>query len=386
MKKVRLGVIGIGNMGTFHARSALEGKIPGCELAAVCDADPDALKKFGEVKGFTDSAELIRSGTVDAVLVATPHYGHTTIGIDALENGLHLLLEKPISVHKADCERLIAARKKNPELVFAAMFNQRTVPSYRKVRDLIKNGELGEIRRINWIITTWFRTEHYYASGGWRATWSGEGGGVLLNQCPHQLDLFQWIFGMPARVTSHCGFGKFHNIEVEDDVTAYLEYADGTTAVFVTNTGESPGTNRLEAVGERGRLVIENEQLHFLRNEVPMSEFRRTSDKAFAKPPVWDISIPVTEEAGQQHNVITSNFVDAILNGTDLIAPAEEGIHSVELANAMLYSAFQDKTVELPLDGAAYEAVLQEKIKNSTFRKQEPAKKGDEDLSASFNG
>ncbi len=384
MDKVRLGIIGIGNMGTAHAKSVLDGRIPGCELGAVCDEDPEALKKFPDIKGYTDSAELIRSGKVDAILVGTPHYSHTTIGVDGLENGLHVLLEKPISVHKADCERLIDAHKKNPELVFAAMFNQRTVPCYRKVRELITGGELGQIRRINWIITTWFRTEAYYASGGWRATWSGEGGGVLLNQCPHQLDLFQWIFGMPEKITSHCGFGKYHDIEVEDDVTAYMEYADGATAVFITNTGEAPGTNRLEAVGERGRLVVENDRLHFLRNEVPMSEFSRTSERAFAKPPLWDVSIPVSQEAGQ-HNEIIRNFADAILTGKDLIAPAEEGIHSVELANAMLYSAFQDKPVSLPLDGAAYEAALRDRIKNSTFEKK-VVKKADEDLASSFNG
>ncbi len=383
MKKVRLGIIGMGNMGTAHAKSLQDGKVPGCELAGVFDVDKASLARFPDIKSYGDTGEMFRSGDVDAVLVATPHYSHTTIGIEALENGIHLLVEKPISVHKADCERLIAAHEKNPNLVFAAMFNQRTEPYYKKVRELVKNGELGRIWRINWIITTWFRTETYYASGGWRATWKGEGGGVLLNQCPHQLDLFQWIFGMPAKVRSFCGFRKFHDIEVEDDVTAYMEYADGATAIFITNTGEAPGTNRLEVVGEQGRLVVEDQQLNFLRNEVPMSEFSRTSDQAFARPDVWEVSIPVKGTAGK-HVEILRNFTDAILHGKELIAPAAEGIHSVELANAMLYSAFRDATVELPLDGAAYEEALNQKIQGSTHQKK-VVRKSDEDFTKSFD-
>ncbi|MFN3685171.1 MAG: Gfo/Idh/MocA family protein, partial [Fimbriimonadaceae bacterium] len=244
--EVRLGIIGIGNMGSHHVRSMPQ--VRRCRLTAVCDVVPSKMDWIDGVDKFVDSRELIRSGLVDAVLVATPHYDHTTIGIDALDNGLHLLTEKPISVHKADCVRLIAAHKRNPNLKFAAMFNQRTDPHYQRIRRIVRGGELGEIQRTSWIITDWFRSEAYYASGGWRATWAGEGGGVLLNQCPHNLDLFQWICGVPTRVDAKCSFGKYHRIEVEDEVTAYLEYANGATGVFVTSTGEAPGTNRLEIV------------------------------------------------------------------------------------------------------------------------------------------
>ena len=177
MDKVRLGIIGVGGMGSGHAKQVLDGQIPRCELVAVCDVDPERLKAYPKQKQFSSSAELIRSGEVDAVLVATPHYGHTTIGIDALSCGLHTLVEKPISVTVADAKRLIAAykkaQKKNPDLRFCAMFNQRTDPYYIKMHDLIEKGELGTIRRSNWIITNWFRTESYYRSGGWRATWAG---------------------------------------------------------------------------------------------------------------------------------------------------------------------------------------------------------------------
>jgi predicted dehydrogenase len=370
---IRLGIIGIGNMGSDHARNILAGKVPRLRLAAVCDLDAERLNFAGDIKTFTDSRQLIRSGEVDAVIVATPHYSHTTIGIDALEQGLHVVVEKPISVHKSDCERLIAAHAKRGGQVFSAMFNQRTDPFYQKIRDLIRSGELGEIRRINWIITNWFRTEAYYASGGWRATWAGEGGGVLLNQCPHNLDLLQWMFGMPVSVRAFCRFGQYHDIEVEDDVNAFMQFKNGATGVFITTTGEAPGTNRLEISAERGKLVYENERLSFTRNEVEMTKFSRTTKSGFAMPATWDVTIPVSGH-GEQHVGVLKNFVAAILDGAPLIAPAEDGIHSVELANAMLYSSFTGKTIEMPLDGKAYERHLKKLIASSTVKKKAPPK------------
>ncbi len=368
MNSVRLGIIGIGNMGSGHAEKIVSGKISRCELTAVCDPAPEKFTRYPNAKGFTRSDELIRSGAADAVLIATPHYDHTTIGIDALQRGLHVLVEKPISVHKADCERLIAAHR-NPKQVFAAMFNQRTDPYYLKVRDLIRNGELGPIRRINWIITNWFRTEAYYKLGNWRATWAGEGGGVLLNQCPHNLDLFQWFFGMPKRVRGFCNIGRYHNIEVEDDVTAYFEYADGATAVFITSTGEAPGTNRLEITAENGKLVFDNDALVFTRNETPMTEFNRTAAKSFATPATKESKFTFPDHGGQ-HVEVLQNFIDAILDGKPLIAPAPEGIHSVELANAILFSSARNQTIELPFDAAAYEQHLKEKFPTSRYKKR----------------
>lgn len=382
--ELRCAVIGLGNMGGVHARSILDGKVPRLRLTAVCDTNP-ALFKFGpEVQTFTDSRELIRSGAADAVVIATPHFSHTTIGIDALENGLHTLVEKPLSVHKADCQRLIAAYEKTEALVFAAMFNQRTDPFYQKIRALLQSGELGEVRRVNWTITNWFRTEAYYASGGWRATWAGEGGGVLLNQCPHNIDLFQWMFGMPQQVRAFCSFGRYHDIEVEDDVTAYMNFENGATAVFTTSTGEAPGTNRLEIAAERGRLVYENDELRFTRNEVPMTEFSRTTSSGFATPPVWDVLIPLGKSHGEQHNGILKNFTAAVLDGAPLIAPAPEGIRSVELANAFLYSALTDATVTMPLDAAAYEARLQQLIAGSRTKAEPVAAAPASDFSSSF--
>jgi len=385
MANVRLGIVGIGNMGSSHLREILAGKISRLEVAAICDTNPEKLAKFPQVKAFSESAAMIRSGLIDAILICTPHYGHTTIGIDALRQGLHLLVEKPLSVHKADCERLIAAYDKRPKQgqLFAAMFNQRTDPHYIKLRKMIQGGELGEIRRVNWIITDWFRTEAYYASGGWRATWSGEGGGVLANQCPHNLDLMQWLFGLPTKVRGFCQFGKWHDIETEDAVTSYLEYANGATGVFITSTGEAPGTNRLEVAAERGKVVIEGGKITFTRNLTAMGEFSKTTEQAFARPEVWHIDIPVNGHGGQ-HNEVLQNFADAILDGTELIAPAQDGIRSVELGNAMVLSTLLDQTVTLPLDGALYERELTKLIAGSKFQKKTGKAAAGDDFSKSY--
>lgn len=379
---VRLGIIGIGVMGRAHVETLLSGEVEGCELCAVCNRHEDKLEPYKDtLKIYTDSRELIRSGEVDAVLIATPHYEHTTIGIDALEQGLHVLVEKPISVHKADCERLIAAHKKKKQ-VFSAMFQMRTIPYYQRMKKLIDDGELGEIQRVSWITTKWYRPQIYYAAGGWRATWKGEGGGVLLNQCPHNLDLFQWLCGMPKRVHGFASFGKYHDIEVEDEVTAYLEYGNGATGTFITSTGEFPGTNRLEIAGDKGLLVCEDGNVSFIRNEVSARKFSEETDEMFATPDVWNVTLP-TEEEGGMHRLIIQNFVDAIEKGTPLIAPAAEGIHSVELANAMLMSTWSGKPVDLPLDGKAYERRLKKAIRESTFEKK-TAKPAKADLSKSF--
>ncbi|MGF1530148.1 MAG: Gfo/Idh/MocA family protein [Puniceicoccaceae bacterium] len=382
---VKIGIVGIGSMGQNHARSLVDNKVKGAILGAVCDPNQAALDLFPQVKGFGNYEALIRSGEVDAVLIATPHYDHTTIGIASLEAGLHTLVEKPISVHKADCERLIAAHR-DPKVVFAAMFNQRTDPFWIKIRDLVKSGELGAIRRIHWVVTDWFRSDAYYNSGGWRATWSGEGGGVLLNQCPHNLDILQWIFGMPESIWADCRIGHHHNIEVEDEVTAYLRYANGATGVFITSTGEAPGTNRLEVAGERGKVIYENGQLRWERNEVETSTFCKTTNSKFSKPDIWNVSFPLdSSNHGPQHVGIMQNFVDAILEGKELLAPAAEGIHSVELANAMLLSAAKEAVVSLPINGEEYELLLKKRIEQSTFVKPETtAPAADEDFAASF--
>lgn len=362
---LRIGVLGVGNMGRGHALRFAEGRISHAALAAVCDADPKRLEDYGpDVATFTDPAALLRSGRVDAVVIATPHPSHADLTVAALKAGLHVLVEKPIAVHKAEAQRMIRAHARRKRQVFAAMFNQRTDPAYQRMRDLVAGGELGAVQRVNWIITDWFRTHAYYQSGAWRATWRGEGGGVLMNQCPHNLDLMVWIAGMPSRVRGFCRLGRYHPIEVEDDVTAYLEYPGGASGVFVTTTGEAPGTNRLEIAGTRGRLVFENNLLSIARNAQPSDAFSRTSTERFSTPAVTreEIALP---DRGPQHLGILQNFVASIRGEAQLLAPAAEGLHSLELANAILLSSLTNRTVDLPLDAAAYERRLKSLMRRS---------------------
>ncbi len=381
MDKVRLGIIGMGNIGKYHADYLLNKKVSRCELTAVCDPKVAALERYRPAQIFSDGGQLIKSGAVDAVIIATPHFQHATLGIMALENGVHAMVEKPVSSHKADAERLIQAHQKFSKVIFAGMFQLRTEPRYLKIQKLIKE-ELGQIVRVNWINTDWFRTEAYYTSSDWRATWKGEGGGVLLNQCLHNLDTLQWLCGMPKRVRGFCQCGRFHNIEVEDNVTAYLEWANGATGSFISSTGEAPGTNRLEIAGSKGRMVLENNRLTFIRNETDMLEFNRTARQGFVKPETWNVEIPF-ENATLPHATMVQNFVDAILDGAPLIAPGEEGIHSVELANVMVYSSLLGETVELPMDGAAWEKKLNRLIAESRVQKK-VVKVATDDFASSF--
>lgn len=373
MEQLRIGIIGVGNMGNQHAAYIQDGRINGAVLTAVLDKDPERVTYLknhlnSEVQVFNDEDAFFTSGLVDAVIIATPHYDHSYLAIKAFEHDLHVLCEKPAGVYTKQVREMNEAAEKSGK-TFSMMYNQRTNPLYQKLRELIQDGELGEIRRINWIITTWYRSQSYYDSGGWRATWAGEGGGVLINQCPHQLDLWQWMTGMmPKRMRAFCSFGKYRDIEVEDDVTAYAEYENGATGVFITTTGEAPGTNRLEITGDRGKVVIEDGKLDFWRLRVSEPEFNRTFKGGFGKPETWKVDIPIKGEQ-TAHPGITQNFTDAILKGTELLAPGKEGIKGLSLSNAMQLSTWLDDWVEFPLNEDLYYEHLQDKIKHSTVKK-----------------
>ncbi len=385
---VRLGIIGIGNQGSGYARHLTQdGWCPEIKLTAIADKNPARVEWAKntlpeDVTCFDNAIDMLDSGLIDACVVSIPHYDHPKYVMECMKRGIHVMCEKPAGVYTKQVREMNEEAKKHPEVVFGMMFNQRTDCLYRKMRELVQSGKYGRIRRTNWIITNWFRSEAYYRSGGWRAPWAGEGGGVLFNQCPHNIDLFQWICGMPTAVTAIGGLGKYHDIEVEDDCTALFEYENGATGVFVTTTGEAPGTNRLEIIGDRGKLVNEGGKLTFTRNEIPADVFNKTTPNSFGRPEVWDIDIPVNGN-GEQHNGIRKNFVNAILKGEKLIAPAEEGIKSVEMANAMLYSLMTGKRVELPLDAAMYEEHLKKLIANSRFVKKDEVKAG-VDMGKSF--
>ena len=374
MEKVRFGIIGVGNMGSSHAKKFLKGAVTNGVLTAVCDLKPAKLQKIKEMEGsenvatFTDYKEMFASGLCDAVIVAVPHYSHPPISIDAMNAGLHVICEKPAGVYTKQVKEMNEVAKKSDTL-FTMMFNQRTNCLYRKMHEMVQNGELGEIKRINWIITDWYRSQSYYDSGDWRATWRGEGGGVLFNQCPHQLDLLQWVTGMmPARVHTFCHFGKWHDIEVEDDVTAYLEYENGATGVFVTTTADAPGTNRFEITGNKGKLVCEDKKLVFHKLDVPEREFNATYKGGFGHPKAEVIEVE-TDGQNPQHVGILNNFSNAILGLEPLFVKGTEGLRGVELMDSMLLSTWLGKTVELPIDDDLYLAELNKRI--ATGRKKE---------------
>ncbi|MGI6336301.1 MAG: Gfo/Idh/MocA family protein [Eubacteriales bacterium] len=371
MQKLALGIIGAGNMGWGHTNNIMQGLVPEVELRAVCDIDEAKRNRVHEalpkVELYETAEQFFENAKIEAVLIATPHYSHPVYAIEAFKRGLNVLTEKPAGVYTKAVRQMNEAAEKSGK-VFGIMYNQRTNPVYQKVRELIAAGELGEIKRTNWIITNWYRSQAYYNSGGWRATWSGEGGGVLLNQDPHQLDLWQWMCGMPTKVRAFMQFGKGRDIEVENDVTAYVEYANGATGLFVTSTHETPGTNRFEVSGDMGKLVVENGKLTFDRNRVSEREFNATSTKG-GMPEHWLCEIP-TAPAPNGHAVVLSNFANACLKGDPLLAPGIEGIRGLTISNAMHLSAWTDTTVDIAtLDEDLYYELLQKHIRESKFVK-----------------
>ena len=361
MDRVRLGVIGIGNMGSEHCRIILSGKTPEMELCCVADIRPErrawaAEALPDEVRIYDSGEALIADGQCDAVLIAAPHYAHPPLTEAALRRGLHVLCEKPIAVYTAQTHAMLQAAEESGK-TFALMFNQRTNCVYRRLKQLLDSGELGGMKRVVWTITDWYRSQLYYDSGAWRATWDGEGGGVLLNQCPHQLDLLQWLCGMPTKVRAFCHEAKWHDIEVEDDVTAYLEYENGATGVFVTTTGDAPGTNRLELTFEMGKIVCENGKLLFDKLSVNEREFCRTEKEGFKKPDMEHLEIE-TDGSNEQHIGVLKAFADHILKGTPLVARGEEGIRGLTLSNAMHLSSWLGETVSIPFDEDLFLAEL----------------------------
>ncbi len=387
MDKVRFGVIGLGNMGSHHVDYL--NSVEGATLTAISDIDESKVKRFGErhnVKSFPRYEDLLESETVDAIIIATPHYHHPDIAKAAFDHDIHVLCEKPVAVTVGAARDLNLAKSKKPHLKFGLMYQTRTVPMYSKLREIVQSGELGDITRITWVVTEWFRTWTYYASGGWRATWAGEGGGVLLNQCPHNLDLLQWIPDMmPNRVTAVASLGKTHPIEVEDEVSAILEYSNGAIGHFITTTGEAPGSNRLEIAGDFGKIVADSGKLTFSRTRKSVRDIRENSPESFPSPETWTIDIPFDDKQATGHQVVTQNFVRAILHDEPLIARGEEGVRGLEIGNAMILSGLTHKSVELPLNADIYEKFIKENIAKYGGKKKLEKRAGTvTDFAASF--
>ena len=372
MEKIKLGIIGFGNMGSSHAKNLMEGKCPDFELTAVADINPDRLAWGKEnmpagITYFEDAIALLDSGLVNACIIAVPHYDHPRYAIECMKRGIHVMVEKPAGVYTKQAREMNEEAAKHPEVKFGMMFNQRTNHVYRKMRELVQSGKYGCLRRTNWLITNWYRPQAYYDSGSWRATWAGEGGGVLLNQCPHNLDLWQWICGMPVKVQSHVHYGKWHDIEVEDDVTTYVEYANGATGVFITTTGDAYGTNRFEIQMDKAKLVVEDDVLTVLEYDVAESEFTKTNTVPFGRMGAHPVEIE-TDGKSEQHVGVLNAWADAILRGGEMVAHGSEGINGLTLSNAMHLSSFLGKPIELPLDEDLYYEELMKRVKTSRLK------------------
>lgn len=367
MDKLKIGIIGVGNIGFAHAKSLFESKIEHAELTALCDISSKRREVIGElfpgIALFEDHNKLIDSGLADAVIIAVPHYSHAPIAVDCFNAGLHVMTEKPAGVYIRQAKQMIDAAKSSGK-TFGIMFNQRTHPLFAKAKEIVESGLLGKKKRFVWIITNWYRNQEYYNSGGWRGTWRGEGGGVLINQAPHNLDIWQWIFGMPSRITAFCNVGKYHHIEVEDDATIYAEYDDGAVATFITSTGEYPGTNRLEISGDLGKMIIENNIMQWWKLDCPERKYCFESGEHDALPKIEyeETKNTVRETA---HKGIIQNFVNNILYGEELLAPGVDGLCELTISNAAYLSAWTGKTVNIPFDENEFEELLNKKAENS---------------------
>ncbi|MCD7774299.1 MAG: Gfo/Idh/MocA family oxidoreductase [Clostridiales bacterium] len=369
---LRYAIIGIGNIGTSHVKMYKDGKIKEMVLTAVCDIKEDRLKAAKDlvpsVATFTDASEMMHSGLMDAVIIATPHYLHPPMATEALKAGLHVLCEKPAGVY-TKAVRELNEFVKTQDKTYAIMFNQRTNHIYRKAHELVKSGVYGELRRVNWLITDWYRTQRYYDSGGWRATWDGEGGGVLMNQAPHNLDLWQWICGMPQKITAFCHKGKWHDIEVEDDVTIYAEYPNGATGVFITSTGDCPGDNRLEITLDKATIVCTADSIEVTELKTQLSEFTYDKSVSGFQKPEYEKKETETDGLNEQHAGVTNAFASHILHGTPLVAEGTEGINGLTICNAAYLSSWLGKTVELPLDEDLYLSELNKRRATSKAKK-----------------
>ena len=381
MKNIRVGIIGVGNIGYAHLSCIAKGGIRGMTLGALCDIAPAKRERlaseFPGIRIFEDGDELISSGLVDAVIVATPHYFHPHFVKYALERGVHVLSEKPAGVNVSEVIKANGAAAESKAL-YGIMFNQRTDPLFRKAKEIIDGGGIGEPKRLVWIVTNWYRTQSYYDSGSWRATWNGEGGGVLINQAPHNIDIWQWLFGMPAKVTAFCHEGLYHDIGVEDDATIYAEYENGASAVFITTTGEAPGTNRLEISGDKGKLVLEKNELRYTKLGIPEREFCFTEKTSSGIPPTEEF-VCKFDQTRDGHELILENFASAVLENASMIAPGTDGINELSITNAAFLSSWTGKTVELPLsaeDIAGFDRLLEEKRTEEKARGPENRKGG----------
>lgn len=374
--EVRLGIIGLGTEGGVYAAFLADGKVPGMRVGAICDIDTDLRGRADDlgVPFYTDYRQLVDSGDVDAIVTTVPHYLHPEMGIYALEHGVHTLVEKPVGVYTKQVRELLDAAAEHPELTFGVFFNQRTNPLYKELKTLLDSGELGGLRHTSWIITTWWRPQPYYQQSAWRATWGGEGGGVLVNQAPHQLDLWQWLCGVPQSVFAKCGYGFKRDIAVEDEVNALVDFGGGATGSLMTCTHDIAGTDRLEILCDKGKIIVDNSEVvtitRFADDEQAMSAAMDVEAvrRLFCGDLDRDELVSIETKNygsvwGSQHVEVLRNFAAAVMGTEELLAPGGDGIHGVRLANAIHLSSWLGREVSISnFDEDAYLAELNRRI------------------------
>lgn len=374
--KVRLGIIGHGAEGGMYAKFIADGRVPEMEIGAICDILPEkkeAADAYG-VPFFTDYIDMLESGTVDAIVTCVPHYLHPEMGIESLKRGIHTLLEKPVGVYTKQAREVIEFAEKTPDVKCGVFFNQRTNPLYKDIKALLDSGELGALRHTSWIITTWWRPQGYYNQSEWRATWGGEGGGVLVNQAPHQLDLWQWMCGAPKSIFAKASYGFRRDIVVEDEVNVLADFGNGATGTFITCTNDLPGTDRLEILCDRGKIVVENSDTVTITrlkdDEQELSKGMSMADVVALFTGKLDRESLMTTETtpyesvwGGQHVEVLANFAAQILHDAEPLAPVADGIYGVRLANAIHLSSWTGSEVSLEdFDEDRYLDLLNERI------------------------
>ena len=357
-------IVGYGNMGGQYAEKIYNGKIKGLSLYGIlCRNQPGQQKireSMPEVTVFPNEESMFQAReNFDALIITTPHKEHVRVVERAQQAGLHVLCEKPLGVTVEECEAL---SYEDTGTVNAMIFNWRAREVYRQVYEYIHSGKLGRLTQVIWVANFWYRPAYYHHASGWRSSWSGEGGGLLINQCQHLLDMWNWLFGQPCEVSARLGYGCYSDIDVDDKASLFFRHENGMWGTFLSSSGDSPGTNRLEILGEMGKLVVEdNRYFTIYKNEISTTEVSKTSQEMYPKIPYVEERREV-EQTESEYTVILQNFIDAMEGREKPLAALCDGRRALENCNAAYLSDWQQKPLQIPCDCKAYDFELQKKI------------------------
>lgn len=372
-KKVRMAIIGIGNMGRTYACNIADGFVEGMELTAVCCRNEEgrrwAKERLGEGLVLVDSTDKLfeLEDVFDAVLIVTPHKIHPELTIKAFEKGYHVFCDKPAGITARDARRMIESGKRAGK-AYAMMFHNRTMPVYEKIKEMLTLGEVGELLRIDYVNTKPYRTKCYHTSSPWRSSFEHEGGGLLINQGQHYLDLWQWLFGMPKRLTATIDYGKYNDFTVDDNCTIYMEFAGGVRGRFFSSTGEPAGEERIEVVGTKAKLVCLDGTLTVSRYERSTKEWYETNTEPFGKLKI-EKEVITYEPCKAPYVVMLQNFSDHLRKGVALIADGYDGYRTLQLSNAAYTSSWLEKEIELPVEETVFAQLLNEAVKKEQEKK-----------------